>query len=150
MKVLRNLGILATLVAFAVLPMQAAQTGHFERTLSVSGPVDLEVVSGSGNISVHVGGSNSVAVSAKIRANNSWLFGGDAEEKIRRIEQNPPVTQQGNTIRIGRTEDRDLFRNISIDYDVTVPAQTKLTTQTGSGDTTITGVQLPLVAKTGS
>ena len=64
MKALRNLGILATLVALAVLPAAAEATGHFERTLQVTGPVDLEVVSGSGNITVHTGAGNSVSVSA--------------------------------------------------------------------------------------
>jgi DUF4097 and DUF4098 domain-containing protein YvlB len=150
MKVVRHLGLLVTLVALGTLPMRASATGHFERTLQVSGPVDLEVTSGSGNITVHTGGNGSVAVSAKIHASNSWLFGGEADAKIQRIEQNPPVEQHGNTIRIGKTDDRELLRNISIDYDVTVPAQTKLTSHTGSGDTTITGVQLPLSATTGS
>jgi DUF4097 and DUF4098 domain-containing protein YvlB len=115
--------------------------------------VELEVYSGSGNINVHQGGAGSVSVTAKIHSNNStsWLFGsGNVEERIHKIEQNPPIVQQGNTIRIGRFEDRDLTRNISIDYDITVPPQTRLTSNTGSGDQTISGLQLPMTAKTGS
>lgn len=151
MKTVKNLGLLLLALAIATLPLSAATTGHFERTLQVSGPVDLDITSGSGNITVHTGGSASVSVSAKIRASNSWLFGsGDVEDRIRRIEQNPPLEQQGNTIHIGRVEDRELLRNISIDYDVTVPAQTRLNSHTGSGDQSISGVQLPLTAKTGS
>src|SRR5262245_32787632 len=150
MKVLRDVGILVALVALAVLPASASATGHFERTLQLSGAADVDVVSGSGNITVHTGSGNSIQISARIRASSSWLFGGDEEAKIRRIEQNPPIEQQGNTIRIGRVEDSEFLRHISIDYDLTVPAQTKLTTRTGSGDTRIDGVQLPLVAKTGS
>lgn len=150
MKIATKLGLFLLALAISAVPLSAASTGHFERTLQVSGPVDLEVMSGSGNISVHSGGSGTVYVAAKIHASNSWLFGGDAEEKIARIEKNPPVEQQGNSIRIGRIEDRDLQRNISIDYDVTVPAQTKLNSHTGSGDTTINGLQLPLTARTGS
>ena len=152
MKSVKFLGLIITVAALAVLPLHAATTGHFERTLQVNGPVDLEVLSGSGNITVHPGGTGSVYVSAKIHSNNgSWLFGGgNVEERIRRIEQNPPVVQQGNTIHIGRIEDRELTRNISIDYDVTVPAQTKLLSQTGSGDQSISGLQLPMTAKTGS
>jgi hypothetical protein len=149
MNAVTKLGSLVVILALAVLPLRAASTGHFERTLQVSGPVDLDVTSGSGNITVHTGGSGSVSVSAKIHGSTSW-FGGDVEDRIRRIEQNPPVEQQGNTIRIGHVEDRDLLRNISIDYDLTVPAQTKLSSHTGSGDQSINGVQLPLTAKTGS
>lgn len=151
MKSAKNLSLLLLLVlAAGTIPAMAASTGHFEKTLQVSGPVDLEVMSGSGDITVHQGAAGTVHVSAKIRASNSWLFGGNADDKIRRIEQNPPVEQQGNTIRIGRIEDRELTRNISIDYDVTVPPQTRLSSQTGSGDQTITGLQLPVTAKTGS
>ena len=151
MRTSRKVASIGAIVALACLPALAAATGHFDRTLKVSGQVDLDVMTGSGNITVHTGNNDSVVVSAKIRASNSWLWGGgDAEERIRRIEQNPPIQQQGSIIHIGHTADRDLFRNISIDYDLIVPAQTRLTSQSGSGDQTINGVQLPLTAKTGS
>lgn len=150
MRSSKNLVLAALVLAVGLLPASAAVTGHFERTLKVNGAVDLNIVSGSGDINVHAGASDSVIISAKIHANNSWLFGGSAEDRIHRIEQNPPIEQQGNIIHIGQSQDRDLFRNISIDYDVTVPAQTRLSSQTGSGDQTINGLQLPLTARTGS
>jgi Putative adhesin len=152
MKLARTPGFLIVALALTALPLHAAVTGHFERTLQVSGQVELEVTSGSGNITVHPGASGSVYVSAKIHSNNgSWLFGsGNVEERIHRIEQNPPIVQHGDQITIGRIEDRDLTRNISIDYDVTVPAQTRLNSQTGSGDQSVTGLQLPVTARTGS
>ncbi|HEX3092225.1 MAG TPA: DUF4097 family beta strand repeat-containing protein, partial [Candidatus Angelobacter sp.] len=153
MKLFRFLALAISLAALGTLPLNAATTGHFERTLQVNGAAELEVNSGSGNINVHQGGAGSISVTAKIHSNNStsWLFGsGNVEERIRKIEQNPPIVQQGNTIRIGRFEDRELTRNISIDYDITVPPQTRLTSNTGSGDQTISGLQLPMTAKTGS
>ena len=152
MKSAKTLVYLFAVAALAVLPLNAATTGHFERTLQVSGPVDLEVNSGSGNITVHPGNNSSVYVSAKIHASStSWLFGGgNVEERIHRIEQNPPVVQHGNTITIGKFDDRDLTRNISIDYDVTVPAKTHLTSSTGSGDQNVSGLQSPATARTGS
>jgi DUF4097 and DUF4098 domain-containing protein YvlB len=153
MKSVELIALAICVFPLMVLPLKAATTGHFERTLQVNGTVELEVSSGSGNINVHQGGAGTVSVTAKIHGNNgtSWLFGsGNIDERIHKIEQNPPVVQQGNTIRIGRIEDRDLTRNISIDYDVTVPPQTRLTSHTGSGDQTISGLQLPMTAKTGS
>ncbi len=151
MKSPRTSGFLIAIFLLSALPASAPPTGHFERTLQVSGPVDLEVTSGSGNIMVHTGGSGSVSVSARLHASStSWLFGGNIEERIHRIEQNPPIVQNGNTITIGKFGDRDLARNISIDYDITVPPQTRLNSQTGSGDQQITGLQLPVTAKTGS
>lgn len=150
----RKPGLLLVLLVLAAItvPARAAaeETGTFDRTLNVSGPVDLDVRSGSGDINIHVGGSNIVHVAAKVRARDSWLMGMSAKEKIQKITSNPPVEQQGNMIRIGRIEDRNLQQNVSIDYDVTVPAQTKVTSQTGSGDQKISGVLLPLTARTGS
>jgi hypothetical protein len=154
LRAIKNMALLFAAMAITAVQAAAVPTGHFERTLKVNGQVDMELVSGSGNINVHVGTNDTVQINAKIHGSNngaSWLFGiGDVEERIRKIEQNPPVKQQGNMIVVGRVEDRELLRNISIDYDVTVPAQTKLLSQTGSGDQMINGLQLSLTAKTGS
>jgi len=150
MNLLKRIVVPAAILVAGMLPASAAVTGHFEKTLQVSGPVDLDVVSGSGNIKIHPGGSGSVQIVATIHTSNSWFGGSDVEERVRKIEQNPPVQQQGNSIRIGHVDDRELMRNISIDYDITAPAQTKVLSQTGSGDQKIDGLQLGIVAKTGS
>ncbi len=144
--------LIAVIACFATLPVNAASTGHFERTLQVFGATTVEIYSGSGNITVRTGSGNTVQINARIHSGNgSWLFGeGNIEEKIKRIEQNPPVAQLGNTVRIGRFEDHEIIRNISIDYDVTVPAQSSVTSHTGSGDQSVNGVQAPVTAKTGS
>ncbi len=125
-----------------------AQTGHFDRSLQVSGPVDLNIVSGSGDVRVHTGGDGTVQVSAVIHARGSG--GMNASEKISKLQSNPPVEQQGSTIHIGRIDDRELRQNVSIDYDLTVPAQTRVTSQTGSGDQEINGVQLAVNVHAGS
>src|SRR5215813_2834169 len=152
MKSAKTLIFVALALCVAALPLSASTTGHFERTLQVNGQVELEVMSGSGNITVHQGNNSSVYVSAKIHAGTgSWLLGsGNVEERIHRLEQNPPITQNGNSITIGKIDDRELTRNISIDYDVTVPSQTRSNLHSGSGDVAISGVQLPATAKTGS
>jgi len=128
----------------------AAAEGTFQRTLKVSGAVNLEVESGSGNITVQRGGSDQVQVIGHIRANN-WLFGSsDASEKVKRIQDNPPIQQSGNDIHIGRIEDPELRRNISISYEVTVPADTRLRSHTGSGNQQISGISGPADVETGS
>jgi DUF4097 and DUF4098 domain-containing protein YvlB len=119
----------------------AEQTGSFSKTLQVSGTPDVEISTGSGNITVRVGSGNSVIVNAKISASDQWFGGGmSASEKVKRIETNPPVTQNGSMIVIGRITEPDLRRNVSINYDVTLPALTHLRTETGSGDQSIEGV----------
>ncbi len=130
----------------------AAVEGTFDRTLNISGHVDLDVQSGSGNITVHEGNSNSVVVHGRVKASESWFGGGglSADEKVKRIEQNPPIEQNGNSIRIGHIQDEALRNNISISYDVTVPKDTSLQGSTGSGDERISDINGPVRARSGS
>jgi hypothetical protein len=152
----RRLPLSITAVALAaslafVMP-SAAQTpeGAFDRTLKVSGAVDLDIASGSGSIRVEPGAAGTVRVAARLKADNSWFTGSDIEKRIRQIEQNPPVEQQGNVIRIGHFTDRDLPRNISISYEVTVPADTTLAASTGSGGIVVGAVKGPARLQSGS
>ena len=144
-----SLAVVLSLVCMLPAAAQGPE-GAFERTLKVTGAVDLEVQSGSGSIKVEPGAAGSVRVAARIKADNSWMAGGDVEKRIRQIEQNPPVEQQGNVIRIGRFPDSDLARNISISYEVTVPAATKLAARTGSGSIVIGAIAGPAEVKSGS
>jgi DUF4097 and DUF4098 domain-containing protein YvlB len=143
---------LAAFAALATVAATADARGSFSRTLNVTGIPDVDVYTGSGNITVRPGNGGTVTVNAKIRANNNWFGGGSLspEERVQRIEANPPIRQSGNMITIGKIDDRELRRNVSIDYEVIVPAQTKLLTETGSGDADISGVNGPLRASTGS
>lgn len=140
------------LSALAALPAHGFATeGSFERTLKVTGGVDLDVTTGSGNIDVRTGDSGSVHVRGKIRASNNWHGdSADAEKKVHELETNPPIEQNGNSIRIGHIEDPELRRNISISYELEVPAETRLAANTGSGNETISGISGPLRANTGS
>ena len=126
----------------------AASQGKFERSLHVSGAVSLEVETGSGNIEVRTGGSDQVQVTGWIRAND-WLDG-NADEKVRRLEANPPILQSGNDIRIGHIDDPDLRRNVSISFEVMVPANTTLRAHSGSGNATVDGVQGTVEVGSGS
>lgn len=142
---------LALMGAFAPPPAQAAVEGHFDRTLTVSGPVDLDVTTGSGNITIHPGDAGKVEVHATIRANESWRWSDkDAESRVQYLEQHPPIEQNGNVITIGHVEDRDLLRNISISYNIVTPAQTHLHSATGSGNQTVDGLAGPAEASSGS
>lgn len=137
-----------------VLPVTAAADmvgeGSFDRTLKVSGPVSLEVQTGSGSISLRKGQPGLVTVHARIRASAGWFSGANADEKIKRIVANPPIEQNGNVIRIGRIEESELRNNVSISYEITSPAETRADLRTGSGNQTIETVQGPVQAKTGS
>ena len=147
----RQITMLAAFAALLLLPLPAlaAAEGHFERTLQVTGEPDVSVNTGSGNITVRTGGGNTVEIRARIHARSN-MFGMSGEEKVRQIEQNPPILQSGSMIRIGKIEDRELRENVSIDYELTVPARTLLNAETGSGDQNISGLQDRVHARTGS
>ena len=141
------LGVL--LSSSTLIARPPAIKGSFERTLQVSGPVDLEVTTGSGDITIRPGQAGAVRISGKIQAHDNW-DDSNAEKKVRYLEQNPPIQQDGNHIRIGHLEERELNRNVSIDYEIEVPAETQVTSATGSGDVSVEGIRGPVKATSGS
>ncbi len=140
------LGLALLGLALTACPaMIGSERGSFDRTLKVSGPVDLDVQTGSGSITVRTGTTDTVVVRGDIRAN-----GEDALAKVHKLESNPPIEQTGNSIHIGRISDPELRRNVAISYDITVPPQTQLRSHTGSGNQNVEGIKGPADAETGS
>lgn len=133
-----------------LLPMSVAASseGSFQRTLQVTGPVNLDLNTGSGSVNVRTGSSSEVQVTGHIKTTN-WL-GGNADERVKRIEANPPIQQSGNDIRIGHVGDTELLHNISISYDLVVPAETELRSHTGSGSQSVEGLQKQIEIESGS
>jgi DUF4097 and DUF4098 domain-containing protein YvlB len=149
--VIRALGLAALLLASNWTAAGSTAEGRFDRTLNVTGEVDLNIQTGSGEITVRKGAAGTVKIHGMIRASNGWhLSDSELESRVRSIEQNPPITQEGNVIRIGHTYDNELMRNISISYEITAPAESRLHSETGSGGTRIEGLRGPIDAATGS
>jgi hypothetical protein len=132
--------LLASAAAFASSPQ-----GTFEKSFQVNGPVDLEVLTRSGDITVRSGPSGSVFIRGKIYVGDHWLFG-KRQADVSEIEQHPPLRQEGNSIHIDYVNVRD----ISVDYEITVPADTTLRTRSGSGNQTIEGIHGNADLQTGS
>jgi len=141
----RTLAVFLLLALAASLDAGASVQGSFERTLQVAGAVDLEVLTRSGDITVRSGSAGSVTIRGKIHVGNGWLTGGRQSE-VDEIEKNPPVRQTGNSIHIDYLNAHD----ISIDYEITAPPDTKLRTQSGSGDQTIEGLRAGVDLSSGS
>ena len=143
----RSLLTIALVVLFPSALALASSTpqGTFERTLQVSGPVDLEVLTHSGDITVRAGSSGSVVIRGKIFVGDRWLEG-RRENDVHAIEQNPPIRQEGNSVHIDYVN----VRNISVDYEITVPTDTTIRTHSGSGDQTIEGTHGNVDVQTGS
>lgn len=140
-----QLGLLIGAIALLGQAAQAAE-GSFDRTLHVSGPVNLDVTTGSGSIQVRTGASGEVQVHGHIKSTD-WFGGG--EQRIKEIESNPPIQQSANDIRIGHMSS-DLLHNISISYELVVPAETELRSHTGSGNQTVEGLKGDVEITSGS
>jgi len=139
---MRKLWIAAAALALAALPALAAEA-TFERTLSVSGRVELSVSTGSGNIHITRGTGNQVHIWGKVKS--GW---GGSEQRVREIAAHPPVEQTGNIIRIGSHHEN--MHNISIDYEIQAPENSFLDAGSGSGDITDDGVGENAKIHTGS
>src|SRR5581483_3350687 len=136
----------ALVVLFASTAVFASSPqGSFERTLQVSGPVDLEVLTHSGDVTIRAGSSGSVFIRGKIFVGDRWL-GGRRDDDVHAIEQNPPIHQSGNSIHVDYVN----YRNISIDYEITVPADATVRSRSGSGDQTLEGTRGNVDVQTGS
>jgi DUF4097 and DUF4098 domain-containing protein YvlB len=72
---------------------------------------------------------------------------GNREGDVHAIEQNPPIHQEGNSIHIDYLPD---MHDISVDYEIIVPADTTIHTKSGSGDQTIDGTHGNADVQTGS
>src|SRR5258707_10587002 len=123
----------------------ASEIGTFDRTFQVNGPVDLEVLTRSGDITVRNGAAGTVSIHARIHSGNSW-FGGDRKQEVQELQSNPPIRQNGNNIRIDYVN----LNNISIDYEITVPENTAIRAHTGSGDQTVEGIKGNIDLQSGS
>jgi hypothetical protein len=143
----RSLLLTVALAVLFVSTFAAASTpqGTFEKTFPVSGPVNLEVQTRSGDVIVRSGASGSVTVRGKIFVGSRWLMG-NRQGEVSEIEQHPPLRQEGNSIRIDYVNARD----ISVDYEITVPEDTTIRSHSGSGDQTIEGTRGNVDLQTGS
>ena len=140
---------IAALITLSTAAFAArAADGNFDRTLNVSAQPDLYVSTGSGTIRIHPGSGSQIHIVGHVHA--SWSAFGDVNSRIQHIIDNPPITRSGNAVHVGEVSDRELFNNISIDYEITVPNDVALNLRSGSGDIDVDNVGRFLSASSGS
>ncbi len=141
---------LASIALAAGLMARVDEDGSFDKSLTVSGPVDLEVQTDSGGINVTQGSAGSLRIHAILKAEHGWFNSGDAQEHIRELERNPPVEQDGNRVRVGYVRDRNLLRGVSMRFEIETPADTQVRARADSGGIQVEGVHGPVDCKTDS
>src|SRR5690242_14266804 len=100
------------IVIGSALCVAATPKGTFDKSFPVNGPVDLQVLTHSGDITVRKGPAGTVSVRGKIFVYKNWMVGDDRIQEVKEIEQNPPVHQTGNSIQVEYVN----HKNIAIDY----------------------------------
>lgn len=120
--------------------------GSFDRTLPVSGTVDLDIRSDPGGIVIRAGSTSAVHVHAVIKPVYGLLDMGVSEAAIRALEQNPPIKQTGNRIRLGYVDNPA----VSIHFEIETPRATRVHAHTSSGGIRIEGIDGPTITETSS
>lgn len=122
----------------------SASDARFERKLSVTAPVTLEIGIRSGGVRVLRGEDGSVTIRGLVRARSSLFNWSDPEQTALDLAQNPPVIQDGNHIQVGDVADRFLLRRIDLMLDILTPAATRLRAFSDSADLRVEGIDGPV------
>jgi len=120
--------------------------GTADRKLTVDGPVRLEIVNGGGDTHVTAGPAGEVRIHAEFHVRAfPWQ---DAQSRLAELTRNPPVTQQGNLIRVGGYGAST--SGSTVNYSIIVPSETQVRATTGSGNIEVIGIEGPANFSTGS
>jgi hypothetical protein len=140
---------LLLVVAAGAIGLAQVPEGRFERTLSVSGPVSLDLITDSGGIFVRPGAPGTVQVRGILKGSRTGSRR-EIERRIRALEENPPIEQSGNTVRVGHVPERDLLRGVSMHLEVLTPPDSRVLARADSGGIQVEGVKGPVDARADS
>jgi hypothetical protein len=145
-----SLGVAALLMLLSMIA-DAQQTGSFQRTLTIDGPVQLDVRTGAGAITIEAGPAADVHVVGHVQVRRQLgRSASDADALIQRLQDQPPIEVSGNRVRVGHVSDRAYRRNVTISYHITVPEESSVASQTGSGKQEVSGISGPVSVRAGS
>ncbi|HMK21647.1 MAG TPA: DUF4097 family beta strand repeat-containing protein [Terriglobales bacterium] len=136
---------LVVLLLLASAAAVASEQGHFQKSFQVNTGAELQVYTHSGDIQVRSGPAGTISITGRIHVGDRWFAGGRKTE-VEEIEKTPPIQQSGNLVRVDYVN----HTNISIDYEITAPPDTKVRTKSGSGDQSVEGMQAGADIETGS
>jgi hypothetical protein len=142
--------LLASIVSMTAVPSAFAQRFPFERTLTVSGPITLEVSTARGKVDVSAGEPGRVEVEGDVTVRADWNVPANARELAQQVAGAPPIRQDGAVVRLELPAARDAQRAVTISYRVRVPPDTTVHTVSASGETSVRDVKGPVDVRTQS
>ena len=128
------------------------KTGTFESRLMLSDTVRLNVDTGSGSIEVRSGPAGEATIKGviQVRKGGFWGKGGDADDLLQQVKDNPPIELSGGRLKVGHFSDRNLRKRVSVSFEIVVPADTEVVADSGSGSITVVNIDASVSADTGS
>jgi hypothetical protein len=119
----------------------AAQSFSFERTLTHAGQVTLDVRTERGAIEVTGGeAAGRVVVTGTATVRIGFNVPANAVELAKRVSEQPPITSEGDTVKLRPPSAEDERGAVTVAYRVRVPPGTTVITESDSGATTIDSV----------
>ena len=140
MRIYSSPAVLATALLLASALPASAQRVAFERSYTVGSTPTLDVTTIRGKIDVSVGTADRIEVRGSATVRWGLSSPTEAYELVKKIAANPPMQQEGDTVRLRPPSSPEEQRAMTVAYDVTVPRGTIVRTSSDSGETTIVGV----------
>lgn len=141
---------LAAVMALGSATPAFAQRYAFERSFETSGPITLDALTNRGKIAVTTGPANRVIVRGTVTVRVAVDAPSNAIEIAQKLAANPPVIRDAQGVQVRPPAEEAHRRAVTIAYDVTVPADTRVIAVSDSGALSITDVHGPVTARTQS
>jgi Toastrack DUF4097 len=131
--------VVVVVLQIAVSPAMA-QRLPFEKSLDAAGVTTLDVSTIRGKINVVSGEIDRIQIGGAVTIRIGIDVPENPLEIAQKIAANPPIERVGDTIRLRPPADARDRRAVTVNYDVRVPANTKILSVSDSGETTIAGL----------
>jgi DUF4097 and DUF4098 domain-containing protein YvlB len=136
------------LASTACIHLDDLESGSFDKTYPLTGPLTLEMENGSGDIRITADAAGQVRVHGEVHLSD-YIFAANPRGRVDEIKDAPPITQSGNVLRIARVPANGL-RRARINYTIAVPPATIVRVRNGSGDVVVLGISGPVDLQTSS
>jgi len=117
-----------------------AQRLPFQKSFDAAGVTTLDVSTIRGKINVVSGETNRIQIGGAVTIRIGIDVPENPLEIAQRIAANPPIERGGDTIRLRPPADARDRKAVTVNYDVRVPANTRILTVSDSGETTLAGL----------
>jgi hypothetical protein len=144
------LGLLVSAGLVATALPAHAQRFYFDRSFEVKAQTTLDVRTIRGKIDVSVGDPGRVVIRGTVTVRTGWDVPSNAIELARQVTDHPPVEQAADVVRLRPPTDSNESRAVTLSYEVRVPPEARVITESDSGATAVREVSGAVSVRTQS